>query len=610
MLALGLALVVAFLGSVPLMLRRRVTPTFILFGASVPILWLFFYVGMPSLVWPLWGAAGACVGAVWFVAAAIDAQTGDAEPTWVLAFPVFAVVLFIGRGCAGGGLFRSESYAKLVGEVEKREWTQDVQPKDPSHVRLVPAELALWLADKQLGEAPGAIGSQFQVSPEHLTLQMIGGELWYVAPLDYKGFSVWTGATGAPGYVMVHAEDPLHPVTVKFDEHFIYTPGAFFGDNLERHLWANGYLTKGLTDYSFEIDETGKAWWVVTVFEPTIGFWGRKATGAAVVDPTTGNTKFYPLGQTPDWIDRLIPGDFVSEWFTENGQYASGWWNCFWTHHNLTEPEGPDIAYGANGECLWVTGITSNNEKDESLVGLMYTNSHTGKSLFYHAVGGTDAAVLTAVNNAVSYKRWHGASPVVYNIYGTMASVVPLLGESHTYQGVAIVNVNTLQVALGADQYVALREYQKMLALSGQQVPFELEHDRKTLRGVIQRIAQEVKGTDTMYYLLLADMPHLFTGASELSPKLPLTAVGDEVELGYVGSPEDVMPLISFDNLSLSLASAKAQTELRKRVLGRKDAVEEKKEGKTAAEEAKGLSSDELRRALELLKAEQNKPNN
>lgn len=521
---------------------------------------LLYYASIPSLVWPLGGVVGVII-LMLLIGTGILPLVMFGSKNFLSIIPAgVAVLIFFGTSFSGCNVLRANDYANLIGDVQKKEWTRDVQPQDPKHIRLVPRELAIWLANKQLGEAPGAIGSQFQISTDHMTLQMINGELWYVAPLDYKDFGVWTSTNGAPGYVMIHGEDPNHPVIVKFQEKFVYMPGAYFGKNLERYLWTNGYAALGLTDYSFEIDESGKAWWVVTVFKPTISWWGEKATGVVIIDPTNGSNAFYSINEVPKWVDRAIPAEFVKEYVSYKGHFSNGWWNSFWSHQNMTEPEDINLVYGSDGQPYWVTNITSINENDEALVGLYYLNSKTGKATFYHAIGGTNHAVVTAVNNKVAYKQLHGESPVLYNIYGTMAAIVPLLGVNHTFQGTAIVNIKTLQVAIGENQYVALREYQKELALSGQQITPELARNRQTINGTVDRFASEVKTTTgTIYYLHINGVPHLFTGASELSPKLPLTKVGDQVEITYIASGEDVMPMLSFKNISLPLKSLSNQ---------------------------------------------------
>jgi len=601
MSTLFLAAIVSLVGVAPLLLGKRFGTAAIVGTISCALLWLMGYLGLPSLVWPLGGAYGFWLVVLWLLGWAIGVADNNKNVGTITSgiAGIVGLVIFLGAAIGGCGALRHSEYRGMIGPVEERTWTQDVQPKDPKHVRLVPMELARWLADKQLGEVKeGAIGSQFEVDKSHMTLQMIKGELWYVAPLDYRSYSVWSSTNGAPGYVMVHGEDPLHPVKVVTGKQFVYMPGAFFSQNLERHLWNGGYWSKGLTDYSFEIDDQGKEWWVVTVFEPTILFFGKKATGVAIVDPTTGEHTFHPMGKVPEWVDRAVPDDFVENYLVWRGKYNNGWFNSWWGKKNITEPESPSIIYGSDGQPYWVTGITSNNGKDESLVGVMYTNSRTGKSTYYQASGGTETAVITTVNNKVSYRKLHGAGPVLYNILGTMAYIVPLLGESHTPQGVAFVNVQTMQIAVGDDQHIAFREYQKLIALSGQQVAPDAAHTRASIEGIVDRFVSEVRGGETTHYLHIAGVNKIFTGGSELSPKLPLTKAGDRITLTFIESEQDVLLMLSFDNKSLPLKASADQKNIRQRSGERKEGVSDEKEADTAREKIKNMSDEEIRKLM------------
>ncbi|HTM67900.1 MAG TPA: hypothetical protein VL426_01235 [Candidatus Binatia bacterium] len=565
MLFLLLGLVTGLIGAVPFFVSgRRYLALGAIYAAVVALVCSgAYYLSPPTLVNPLWGSVGIFTGLAAALAAVIVGMSsegsyrngGNRSRIWPAALlPALCVALFLGRGCTGCSAFRASDYAGMIGQVEERVWTQDVQPKDPHHIRLVPIELAQWLADKQLGEAPGAIGSQFQIDKDRMTIQMIKGELWYVAPLDFKDYGVWSSSGAAPGYVMVSGEDPHRTPVLKFDEKFAFTPGAYFGHDLARHLWTHGYESKGLMDYSFEIDDEGKPWWVVTVYEPTIAWSGERVEGVVLVDPTDGSTAFHELGKVPGWVDRVVPSGVAHDYIAWHGKYAGGWWNSVWAEKNIMVPQSPTFIHGNDGEPYWVTDITSSNEKDKSLLGLMYTNARTGKSVFYRAVGSVDEAVLEAVNNKVAFKRWHGASPVLYNMYGTMASIVPLLGESHTFQGVAIVKIdNASEVAIGDDLPGALREYQKLLGSHGVAASPDIAHDRKTAEGKVDRFAIDVRGQETTYYVHLKDVGVIFTGGSDLSATLPLTQAGDTVSLTYIGSDEAVVPMMSFENKSLTL---------------------------------------------------------
>jgi hypothetical protein len=534
-----------------------------------------------------------------------DTERDGARPSWGLLFCGVMGLIFIVRVCSGWTAFRAGDYANLIGKVETRNWTQDMQPSDPRHMRIVPYELACWMADKQLGEAPGTLGSQFCIAKDHLTLQKVKGELWYVAPLDYDGFPVWTSVDCAPGYVMVHAEDQNHPVQLVTGCKFLYTPGAFFRYNLERHIWQNGYFFKGLIDYSFEIDDEGKPWWVVTVFEPTVSFWGCKITGVVIVDPENGEMTFHAKDKVPAWVDRAIPQEFAADYIHNWGMLSGGWLNSWWSCKDLRMPspfrgqkDAVWIIYGTDGEPYWFTGITSANAKDQALVGMMCIHSRTGEARFYRASGMNEDAVATAVENAVKYKLLSAATPIPQNIYGTMTWVLPLLGQSHTFQGVALVKADTLQAAIGADQHEALTEYQKIINQSGQQIAPSTDHQREEFSGKVLRIEKDVRKGESAYYLYMEGKGFIFIGASELSPTLPITREGDEVKVRYIDTKESKVPMLSFENLSVKVRKSELEQSLQKQVTSRQEEQAEKEKVRDVDRSVENMSTEELRAAL------------
>lgn len=597
-----LALACASVGVGPLLLVQRFKLAVIAGAIATLVLWVMFYSGMPTMVYPLYGAIGFSVFVLWlFSAAAHTGLENKASKLWIL--PVVAAVGFIITTFAGSFMLRSDDYVRVIGPVEKRVWTQDIQPKDPKHMRMGSYENAEYMANKALGEA-GAIGSQFQITKDLIRLQKINDELWYVVPLDFVGYSVWLNSGRVPGYIMVHAEDPKRQPVMKMlpdDQKFVYTPGAFFGSNLERHIRSNGYLGAGLTDICLEVDEDGKAWWVAKMFKPTIMWSGEKITKALVVDPVSGEITSYELDKVPAWVDRVIPASYVQSYLEWWGKYQKGWKNTWWGADALTEPEDVNLIYGADHAADWVTGMTSTNKGDESLISVVYMNSRTGKAVVYETKGGsTDTGVLSAVdkNEQVQYKKLHGVAPQLYNIYGTMASVVPLLNENHAFQGVAIVPINNVQqVAVGHDQYEALRTYQRMLTTSGGRVALSNARAIKVVDGVVDRFYVETGGSGTTYGLHISGVPHLFVGgAQELSaPKLPATKIGDKVKVGYIASSESVVPINSFDNLSLELVRSGDQAHVEQLGEAHQDAEDAKKEANTTMEKIKGMSPEELR---------------
>ena len=604
------ALLVSAFGVIPLLAHGKVGAAGYVFAVASVLFSVIFYFAVPSSVWPWWGIYGTCAWILWIASAIVDSVLED-NLQWTAIFPTALTIIYIVSGSARGwAIVNADEYAAMIGNVEERSWTQDVQPKDPRHIRMSSSENAATLARQTLGQA-GSIGSQFQVDESRMTLQKIKNEFWWVAPLDFNGWATWRATRKVPAYVRVSAENPTLPgelVNLSDDQQLRYTPEACWGTNLARHLWYSGYRDKGLIDDSLEIDDNGKPWWVVTVFHPTLFESGEKIDGVVVVDPATGDNKFYALDQVPDWIDRVVPRSFAKNYIKWRGMLHLGWTNAYWlwgAGKDLTVPEEPNLVYGSDGYLMWATGATSPNENDTSLVGIYYTHSRTGRTVFYKAKGSTESAVLSAVDkdDQVQFKHLHGADTQLYNVYGTMAAIVPLLNENHLFQGVAIVNIENIQImGIGSDQFTALRDYQKVMPLSGHQIAPELAHDIKVVEGVVDRRADVVLGGDQAIYLHISGVPHIFMASPKLSAELPMTKEGDRVSVKFYASGEQVEPMEAFDNLSLKLEATTAEQFVEQTSRDQRDQLQSQKDIQDARKSLNSLTDKELAELLKRLK--------
>ncbi|MFA6042334.1 MAG: hypothetical protein WC786_01440, partial [Patescibacteria group bacterium] len=169
---------------------------------------------------------------------------------------------------------------------------------------------------------------------------------------------------------------------------------------------------------------------------------------------------------------------------------------------------------------------------------------------------------------------------------------------------VAIVEVDKMMVAEGEDQYDALRKYQELLASSGHQIAAELAHENETITGIVQRFASENKNSETHYILLLQDGEQLFAGASGLSPKLPITKVGDTVVIQYIDTPESIVPMMGFDNTSVQIVVSKSQQAVNETNLEKRAHITTQRENETARGTVQNMSDEELKKLLEAQKGD------
>lgn len=225
-------------------------------------------------------------------------------------------------------MFRSESYRNLIGEVKDgNDLKKHIAPISLDEIRVVDERLALLLGEKIIGSQP-SLGSQAEIGA--FTIQKVNEKLYWVAPLLHTGFLKWfNNSEGTPGYVMVSATNErdvklvqeINGKSVKIK----YQPEAFFGSEIERHVYFSGYTTIGLTDFSFEIDDAGNPFWVVTTYKKEIGFGGSDATGTLVVNAQTGEITQYSITDTPLWVDRIQPLHLIEEQLSDWGEYVQGY---------------------------------------------------------------------------------------------------------------------------------------------------------------------------------------------------------------------------------------------------------------------------------------------
>lgn len=261
-MSLLIAFILAVIGILPILFAKDNTlklTTCIRIGlAYIAVGWWIVYACMPSIAYPIFGWFAGIVVVWLIISSAISFAMSDGEFNWSWLMPAILLLIII-ISCFGGcTACRTEKYASLIGDVQNKNkihWTQDAQPLDPTHIRLVPKELAISRAETALGENGSSLGSQFEISKQYTTLQKINNQYYYLIPLDYAGFSVWTKADFIPGYVKINACEPFAAPQLITNKKIIYTPEAFFGENLERKLWSNGYINKVLCDYSFEEDD-------------------------------------------------------------------------------------------------------------------------------------------------------------------------------------------------------------------------------------------------------------------------------------------------------------------------------------------------------------------
>lgn len=450
-------------------------------------------------------------------------------------------------------MFRSEDYQKLIGKVEDGQNLKNhIAPISLDKIRVVDEELAMLLGEKIIGSQP-SLGSQTEIG--EFTIQKVNDELYWVAPLLHTGFFKWyNNSEGTPGYVMVSATNERDvkliqdvkgkPVKIK------YQPGAFFGSRIDRHVYFNGYATVGLEDFNFEIDDNGHPYWIVTKYKKRIGFAGNDATGVLVVDAETGVIQEYDIANTPLWVDRIQPISFIEEQLNDWGEYVHGYWN--WANENkLMTTEGLTLVYGENHKSYWYTGLSSVG-KEESAVGFVLVDTRTKEATYYRQSGATEYAAQSSAEGKVQEKGYHASLPIPYLINNIPTYVMTLKDDGGLVKMFAMVSINDYTiVGVGNTMRETLMAYKNVYNMADNGIDPASVSTKKSFKSVVTRIENDVKNGNSFYYFTIKDYPNIFVGSSQLSNELPVTMVGDSINIAFDVDLEEVIDVSSFDNLNI-----------------------------------------------------------
>jgi hypothetical protein len=452
-------------------------------------------------------------------------------------------------------IFHTSSYQKMIGKVENgQKLSKHIAPISLDKIRVVDQELAYLLGEKIIG-SQAALGSQVELG--RFSIQKVNNELYWIAPLLHSGFFKWlNNKEGTPGYVMVSATNERDVKLVQEIEgkplKIKYQPKAYFQSNIHRHIYFNGFASDGLADFTFEIDEKGNPFWVITSFTKEIGFSGKNTTGIVVVDAQTGTIQNYSIKNAPSWVDRIQPAEFIEDQLNNWGELVNGYWN-FSNTDKLQITEGLTLVYGQNNKSYWYTGLTSVGS-DESAVGFVLVDTRTKETTFYKQSGATEFAAQSSAEGKVQEKGYKASLPIPYNINGIPTYVMTLKDAGGLVKMYAMVAINDYTiVGVGNSMRETLTSFKSLYNMAGNKINPSNVASKKSISSVIIRIQSDVKNGNSFYYFTINDYPNIFVGSSQVSSEIPVTIVGDSVKVSFDIDNEQVIDVTSFDNLNLKI---------------------------------------------------------
>ena len=447
-------------------------------------------------------------------------------------------------------IFNYKTHRGLIGNVEGVEFSNEIQHIDLKQLPTIDKEVAYKLADKKLGEIP-SLGSQVTIGD--LTLQSISGQLYYVAPLEHSSLFKWfTNRKGTTGYIKVSAtnESDVQLVTEVNgkDIKIKYLDSAYLFSNLRRAAYFRD-MKAGHTDFTFELDDEGNPYWVITRYDNAIGITEEKAIGVLVLDAQTGESEIYDVENAPKWIDRIQPKKYIRNYIDKWGELVHGVFN-FSDKDKLTSTEGMNLIFN-NNECYYYTGVTSVGN-DEGLVGFMLTNTRTGETSLYKTAGATETASMKSAEGKVQQYGYKATLPYLINIQNEPTYFMTLKDSNGLVKQYAMVNVKNYNiVGVGDSLQSTLNNY--LEGLTNTNISLEGSNNEEILEGEIERIGLVVKDGTSIYDIKVKGNNNIFSVSTETSREVALSSVGDKISMKYIKVGDGKYILTnSFENLSIN----------------------------------------------------------
>lgn len=455
----------------------------------------------------------------------------------------FTAVILI-ASLMGSTVFNATSYAEIM-QITESDFSEDLaESVETDSIALMDTASAQMLGDREIGALSDVV-SQFNVSYDYTQIDYNGKPI-KVSALEYADFFKWMNnkENGIKGYVTV---DPVSmSASFQNSEGMKYVPSAFFSENAYRYIWTK-YPTLMFGNLHFEIDESGKPYYIASILEKTIAlFGGTTVTGCVVLDPVGGEIVKYELDEIPNWIDVVFYGDLICEQYNWYGMFRNGFANSLFSkkdckqvttyyssdEEDMDEAPVSDYGYVAKDGDIWIyTGVTSVNG-DSSNIGFLLANERTGESRYYSIAGADEKSAMAAAEGEVQEKGYQASFPSLINIDGHPTYIMVLKDSGGLVKLYATVNVEQYNIVTTAvTQAECIEKYKAALGIEVE----EIVTDTNEITATISSIKYiDIDGNTYIY--LIDTNNNIFKAKASENENMLLLNVGDTVQFSYHGN--------------------------------------------------------------------------
>ncbi len=452
----------------------------------------------------------------------------------LLSVALIAVVLLGAIFVSSSPVFNATKYQKML-TVNDGDFSKDIAEIPLSKIPVVDRDTATRLGSRKIGEVVELV-SQFNVSNYYTQINFKEVPV-RVSPLEYADVLKWfvNKEGGIPYYVKIDmATQDTELIQLK--EGMKYSPSEYFARDLMRHV-RFAYPTKMFEKTTFEIDDDGNPYWILSYYDYTIGFLGGKdITGIVAVNAVTGQMNNYSVKEVPEWIDTVYSADMLIQQADFWGAYQNGYWNSIFAQKNVVATTD-GYNYLAIDDDVWLyTGITS-VVRDESNIGFILVNMRTKEAKTFSINGAEEYSAMASAEGMIQEKGYVATFPILVNIEDIPSYFISLKDSAGLVKAYSFVSVSNYQIVGVADTLEgAQNEYIRLLKNSdiiGEDVKTPDEDSKKSVNAKVTGVETAVVNGNSKYYIRLEGNENIFVVDISLWNNLPFLEEGNTVTIDY-----------------------------------------------------------------------------
>lgn len=467
----------------------------------------------------------------------------------LMVVPVIIALVGVLGAVASLTLFpgNAEKYSTIL-NTEDGDFATDIEQADYSTIPFIDRDSAVLLGNRTMGTMADYV-SQFEISDLYSQINYQDAPV-RVSPLNYADvFKWWSNHdTGIPAYVIVNMSTQDTQI-VRLEDPIYYSDSDPFFNNVDRHVQlSHPFYIFG--EKSFEIDDSGKPYWIYPVIDYTVGLFGGETVSRVVLcDASTGECQDLAIDEVPQWVDRAYPADLLIQQYNWSGALSGGWINSWLGQSGVKQTTpGSDGQLGYNyiakDDDVWVySGVTSATA-DNSIIGFVLINQRTAESKFYPVAGATEESAMSSAEGQVQNLKYESTFPLLINVDNQPTYFMALKDNAGLVKKYAMIDIQRYQnVAVGDTLEETEKSYKKLLRANGVSTDDDSGKATKadgTATGTISLISPVVLDGNSHYYVMLNGDGTLYDCPVANVVDIVRFKEGDSVTLTVSGDNGDV----------------------------------------------------------------------